>query len=35
MSSNHSQEIAPLTAIREFLKLESSSGILRFYSPFA
>jgi len=28
MSSNHSQEIAPLTAIREFLKLESSSGIL-------
>jgi NhaA family Na+:H+ antiporter len=28
MSSNHGQEIAPLTAIREFLKLESSSGIL-------
>jgi NhaA family Na+:H+ antiporter len=28
MSSNPSQGIAPLTAIREFLKLESASGIL-------
>jgi NhaA family Na+:H+ antiporter len=28
MSSNYNREIAPLTAIREFLKLESSSGIL-------
>ena len=28
MSSNYNREIVPLTAIREFLKLESSSGIL-------